>query len=57
MRRRGQGLVEFALALPLVLFLMMAIADLGCILLIYAELAGGCGRLFGMRWSRLPGLR
>lgn len=41
MRRRGQGLVEFALALPVVLSLMMAIADLGRILLIYAELAGG----------------
>ncbi len=41
MARRGQGLVEFALALPLLLFLMMAIADFGRILLIYAELAGG----------------
>ncbi len=41
MKRQGQGLVEFALALPLVLFLVMAIADFGRILLIYAELAGG----------------
>ena len=41
MRRRGQGLVEFALALPLLLFLAMAIADFGRILLIYAELGGG----------------
>lgn len=41
MRGRGQGLVEFALAFPLVLFLAMAIADFGRILLIYAELAGG----------------
>lgn len=41
MRRRGQGLVEFALVLPLLLFLVMAIADFGRLLLIYAELAGG----------------
>lgn len=41
MKRRGQGLVEFALALPLLLFLVMAIADFGRIMLIYAELAGG----------------
>jgi Flp pilus assembly protein TadG len=41
MRRRGQGLVEFALALPLLLFLAMAIADFGRILLVYAELGGG----------------
>jgi hypothetical protein len=34
-------LVEFALALPLLLFLAMAIADFGRILLVYAELGGG----------------
>jgi len=41
MSRRGQGLVEFALAFLLLIFLVMAIADFGRILLIYAELAGG----------------
>ena len=42
-RKRGQSLVELALTLPIVLFLMMGIVDLGFVLYAHVQVASATG--------------
>ena len=52
---RGQGLVEFALILPVLLFIVFGIIDFGRVMVIYAGVSNGARE--AVRYGAVPGRR
>src|SRR5258707_803770 len=51
--RKGQGLVEFALVMPILLLILMGVIDFGWMLFNYSQLYNGLRD--GLRYASVPG--